>query len=134
MTTPAREQVLPVVQEVVADSLALDPEECLLDKRLIDDLGADSLDFIDMIFLLEKKFSVKIREGELDFLSRLDASSAQGMQGGPLSPEEVEQLTPWLPALKDVPDKTTVTPGQLFGLITVETLCVLVESKLTAGN
>ena len=78
--TPDRETILPKIQAIVADSLALDEDEVLLESRLIPDLGADSLDFIDMIFMLEKTFSVKIREGEFNFLSRLDVSSAETLR------------------------------------------------------
>ena len=39
---------------------------------------------------------------------------------------------PWLPALASVEDKAKVTPGHLFGLISVETLCIMVEQKLQA--
>ena len=128
--TTVRETVLPKIQAIVADSLALDEDEVLLESRLIPDLGADSLDFIDMIFMLEKTFNVKIREGEFNFLSRLDVSSAETLREGFLEPEQVEELVPWLPALASVEDKAKVTPGHLFGLISVETLCIMVERKL----
>ena len=65
------------IQACVADSLALDLDEVTLTSRLSPDLGADSLDLVDMIFMLEKAFGVKIREGELSFLSKLDISSQE---------------------------------------------------------
>lgn len=118
------------IRGLVADSLAQDAADVSLDSRLVTDLGADSLDFIDLIFALEKKFNVKIRQGELDFLSRLDVSNPQTMREGFLAREAVEGLLPWLPALGRVPDLSKVTPAQLFSFITVETLCILVERKL----
>jgi acyl carrier protein len=119
------------VRALVADSLAQDQADVTLESRLITDLGADSLDFIDMIFALEKRFSVKIRQGELDFLSKLDVSNPKVMREGFLAREAVEGLLPWLPALKTVPDLSKVTPAQVFSFITVETLCIMVEAKLT---
>jgi acyl carrier protein len=121
------------IRACVADSLALDPSDIELGSRLIGDLGADSLDFIDLIFVLEKRYGVKIREGELNFLQKLDVSNPAAIKDGVLTREQVEKLLPWLPALRAVPDQTKVTPGQLFSLITVETLCILVESKLPGG-
>ena len=118
------------VRALVADSLAQDQADVTLESRLITDLGADSLDFIDMIFALEKRFSVKIRQGELDFLSKLDVSNPKVMREGFLAREAVEGLLPWLPALKTVPDLSKVTPAQVFSFITVETLCIMVEAKL----
>jgi acyl carrier protein len=119
------------VRALVADSLAQDPAEVTLESRLITDLGADSLDFIDMIFALEKRFSVKIRQGELDFLSKLDVSDPKVMRQGFLAREAVEGLLPWLPALRTVPDLSKVTPAQVFSFITVQTLCIMVEAKLS---
>lgn len=122
-------QTFPKIQAAVADSLALDLDEVRLESRLIPDLGADSLDFIDMIFTLEKAFDVKIREGELDFLSRLDVSSPEVMQEGFLTEGALAKLLPWLPALAEA-DRAKVTPGELFSMISVEALCLLVERKL----
>ena len=129
MTTTAH-PTFDAVRALVADSLAQDQDEVRLDSRLVTDLGADSLDFIDMIFALEKRFDVKIRQGELDFLGKLDVSNPKVMREGFLAREAVEGLMPWLPALKSVPDASKVTPAQVFSFITVETLCIMVEDKL----
>ena len=125
-----REKIREVMRGLVADSLALKVDEVRLESRLTDDLGADSLDFIDIIFLIEKKFGIKVRDGEFDFISRLDFSSPKVMKEGYLTPEAIERLKDRLPALNQVPDSTKVTPAKLFSLISVETLCLLVERKL----
>lgn len=120
------------MRALVADSLALKHEDVKAESRLTDDLGADSLDFIDIIFLIEKKFGIKVRDGEFDFLSRLDFSSPKVMKEGFLTAEAIEKLKERLPALEQLPDQTKVTPAKLFSLVSVETLCRLVEKKLTA--
>lgn len=127
-----REKIRDVMRALVADSLALKVDDVKVESRLTDDLGADSLDFIDIIFLIEKKFGVKVREGEFDFVSRLDFSSPKVMREGYLTAEAIEKLKERLPALNQVPDPTKVTPAKLFSLISVETLCLLVERKLNA--
>lgn len=124
----------PTIRAAIADSLALDADQIAPESRLTADLGADSLDFIDLIFTLEKRFGVKIREGELDFLSRLDVSSPEVMREGFLTRAALEGLLPWLPALGRQPDLDRITPNQLFSLITVETLCILVERKLAPSD
>lgn len=129
---PARDEVFPVVRSCVADSLAVRPDDVTLASRIIADLGANSLDFIDIVFMLEKKFGLKLRETEFDFLSRLDLSSPQVMREGFLTPATVDRLREWLPALGAVPDPRRVTPGHLFSLLTVETICLIVEKKLAA--
>ena len=123
-------EIFEVIRPLVADSLALKPGQIAPESRLIDDLGADSLDFIDIIFGLEKKFGIKMRDGELDFLSRLDFSSPQVMREGYVTAETLQQLKTWLPELDRIPDPSKITPARLFSFITMDTLCVLIERRL----
>jgi len=125
-----RDQIESTMRALVADSLALSREEVTLDRALFADLGADSLDFIDIVFSIERAFGIKVRDSELDFLSRLDFSSPAVMRDGYLTRETVDGLSEWLPRLREVPDPAAVTPRALFALVTIETLCVLVERKL----
>lgn len=118
------------VRSLVADSLAVPRDQVGADSRLVDDLGADSLDFIDILFSVEKAFGIKIRETELDFLSRLDFSSPEVMKDGHLTLATVDRLREWLPLLDAVPDRSKVTPRELFSMITVETLCILIARKV----
>jgi acyl carrier protein len=124
-----RDEIESTMRSLVADSLALGKDEVTRERRLFEDLGADSLDFIDIVFSIEKAFSIQVRDSELDFLSRLDFSSPEVMRDGHLTRETVDRLAEWLPRLREVPDRDAVTPRELFGLITVETLCLLVERK-----
>lgn len=122
--------VFPKVRALVADSLAIDESGVTLESRLIDDLGADSLDFVDLVFAIEKAFGVKLREADMNFLARLDFSSPSVMKDGFLTRETIEEIAPLLPALRDVPDRDRVTPGTLFSLLTVETLCLMIERRM----
>jgi acyl carrier protein len=124
------EAIEATVRAVVADSLAVPRDQVTAESRLVDDLGADSLDFIDILFSLEKAFAIKVRESELDFLARLDFSSPEVMKDGYLTAGTVERLREWLPLLDRVPDAARVTPRELFSMITVETLAILIGRKL----
>jgi acyl carrier protein len=108
----------------------MDESRVTADSRLIDDLGADSLDFVDLIFAIEKAFGVKLREADLNFLTRLDFSSPTVMKDGFLTRDTIEALAPLLPGLQHVADRNRVTPGELFSLLTVETLCLMIERRL----
>ena len=131
-----RDELVTTMQTLLADRLALKLSEITHRSRLVDDLGADSLDFVDIVFSLEKRFGIRVREEEFDFLSRLDFSSPAVMRDGFLTRETIEKLRSRLPALGDVPDPARVTPRALFSLITVDTLCDIVERKLSGrgGN
>jgi acyl carrier protein len=128
--TMNRSDVFPKLRSMIADSLAVDESQISVQSRLIDDLGADSLDFVDLVFAIEKEFGVRIREADFNFLARLDFSSPTVMKDGFLTPETIDALLPMLPALQDVPDRAHVTPGQLFSLLTVESLCLMIERQL----
>ena len=129
-----REDVFPKLRAMIADSLAVDEADVTLQSRLIDDLGADSLDFVDLVFAIEKAFGVKIREADLNFLARLDFSSPTVMKDGFLTAETLDALLPLMPALGNVPDRARVTPGELFSLLTVESLCLMVERHLDGSR
>jgi acyl carrier protein len=128
-----RDEIEATLRGLVADSLALRPEQVTAQSRLFDDLGADSLDFIDIVFSIEKAFSIKVRDSELDFLSRLDFSSPEVMRDGYFTRATVDALSEWLPRLREVPDPDRVSPREVFSLITLETLCVLVAKKVRTG-
>lgn len=120
------------VRRCVAESLALSLDEVLPTSRLTDDLGATSLDFIDIVFLVEKELGIRIRDTELSFLTRLDFSSPEVLQQGFLTAEIVTRLESFLPALALEPDRARVTPKRLFSLVTVETLALVVSRRLDA--
>ena len=128
-----RSELFERLRPMLADSLAVPEGEISLHSRLIDDLGADSLDFVDLVFAIERAFGIKMREAELNFLARLDFSSPTVMQDGVLTVATLDALAPMMPALQHVPDRHRVTPGQLFSLLTVESLCLMIERRLPAG-
>ena len=128
-----RGDVFSRLRTMIADSLAVDESDVMLESRLIDDLGADSLDFVDLVFAIEKTFGVRLREADLNFLGRLDFSSPTVMKDGFITSGTIEHLTPLLPALEQVADREHVTPGQLFSMLTVESLCLMIERRMAPG-
>ncbi len=58
------------VQHAIAEALGLDDDEVELDAKLIDDLGAESLDFLDIVFRLERAFDIKIPRGGVESQAR----------------------------------------------------------------
>jgi acyl carrier protein len=53
------------VQRVLAECLGVDEDDIMPAARLQDDLGAESIDFLDIVFRLERTFGIKIPRGEL---------------------------------------------------------------------
>ncbi|MGC4095250.1 MAG: phosphopantetheine-binding protein [Polyangiaceae bacterium] len=127
-------QVFLSVQAAIAESLAVSPEQIRLDSRMVDDLGADSLDLVDVIFCLERKFGINVRETEFNFLTRLDFSSPEVMREGYLARDVVERLAHWLPGVRACSEPDKITPRALFSMITVEAICSVVERRLAANT
>jgi acyl carrier protein len=125
-----RQTVFDEVRRCIVESLAVEPDLVTLESRLIDDLGADSLDFVDIVFMIDHALDIRVRESEFNFLTRLDFSSPEVMTGEFLTEAVIARLETWLPALARAPDKTKVTPRQLFSLITVESICIVAERRI----
>ncbi len=111
----------------VAERLALDESEVKLNSSLTKDLGADSLDFIDITFGLEEQFKIKLGDSGLDKLLKMDFGPER--IGSYLSDSEIASLEPWMPALKER-NEDKINVHKLFSYITVESLVLLVQSKI----
>ena len=62
---PTSEEILSKVQEALVDALGVDDDEVTPEATLVGDLGAESIDFLDIVFRLEKAFEIKIPREEL---------------------------------------------------------------------
>lgn len=124
------ENIASTVRRCVAESLAVPQTDVALDSRLVDDLGADSLDFVDIVFMLDRELDIRVRETEFNFLTRLDFSSPDVMRGAHLTEAVVTRLAEWLPAMRTVPDRSKVTPRELFSMITIESICIVCQRAL----
>jgi len=61
----SQDEILEKVREVLVDALGVDDEDVEMDAKLVQDLGAESIDFLDIQFQLEKVFGIKIEQREL---------------------------------------------------------------------
>ena len=88
-------ETLKKVRECVAVALGIEPEEVQAESSLVRDLGAESIDFIDIIFRLEKAFDIKIPSGELFPANLLREEGL--VQEGRLTQEGLEVLREKMP-------------------------------------
>ena len=61
----SRDDIFEKIQEVLDDALGVDEDEVTAEAILTSDLGAESIDFLDIVFRIEKTFDFKISQGEL---------------------------------------------------------------------
>lgn len=105
-----------------------------MESRLIEDLGADSLDFVDIIFSLERQFSIKLKSAEVDSLLRADFDGQRLVEKTFIRREDVERLIEWLPAMSQAPDLDRITPFDLFRYITTQSFVLLVERRILSAS
>jgi acyl carrier protein len=93
---PTRDEVFATVQETLVDALGVDEDEVTPTATLMGDLGAESIDFLDIVFRLEKNFGIKIPRGEL-FPENLSATDGGFVKDGVVTPEGVAELKKRMP-------------------------------------
>src|SRR5690349_18105914 len=91
-----RDEIFEKVQQTLVDALGVDDDEVTADATLSGDLGAESIDYLDIVFRLEKNFGIKIPRGEL-FPENLSASDGGFVKDGVVTPEGVAELKKRMP-------------------------------------
>lgn len=125
-----RDEIFTKVRDVLVDALAVDEEDVTPEASLTADLGAESIDFLDIVFKLEQAFGFKIAQGEL-FPEGVQ-QNPDFVQDGRVTPKGLAMLKERLPhadfsKLEQDPQITKV--AEIF---TVEALVRFVERKLAA--
>jgi len=125
--------VYPKIAEIIAAAITCEIERVKLEASLIDDLGAQSIDFLDIVFRLERAFKVKIPRGKLIEDARGSLSQAEFEQAGVVSPAGLERLKEFL---SEVPQARFVSPVKVADiprLFTTETFCKIVIRQQRAA-
>lgn len=118
------------IQDILTESLALEKEEVSSKSLLINDLGMDSIDFLDIIFSLERTFEVDLKNSELTSLTRRYMGKEDEIAEKYIAKKDIDQLMDWLPGLKDAEEPYQIEPQNLFAYITVEALVILMARKI----
>ena len=119
-------QVFPKVAATMADALGCDIEDIKLDVSLIEGLDAESIDFLDMVFRLERAFKIKIPRGKIIDNARGDLSEAAFEQKGVLTPVGLARLKAYLSEVPPERFREPMKVADIARLFTPETFCKLV--------
>ena len=116
------------VCDIVAEALGRDPKEVQPGSILMADLGAESLDFLDIVFKLERTFGIQITRGEMEKAARGDMSEEDFAPKGIVSDRGLARLRELMPeaAARIQPG---LRPMQILGLFSVQTFANLVKAK-----
>ncbi len=123
-----RDEIFSRVKTVLIEALSVDDEEVTPEAVIRDDLGAESIDFLDIQFRLEKEFGIKIPKGEM--MPEDLASAAEFVQGGKLTQAGIDELKRRMPHadFKDLHAGSELE--EMSKLFTVNAVVNYVERKL----
>jgi acyl carrier protein len=126
-----KEQVFERVREVLVDALGVDEEEVTGSATLMGDLGAESIDFLDIVFRLEKAFGIKVPREELFPVETL-MNNPQFVSNGKFTAKGLAELKDKMPhtdlsAFQNNPDINKL--GDLF---TVDSIVNYITNKLNS--
>ena len=121
-------EVFEKVKETLVDALGVDDDEVTPEATLTGDLGAESIDFLDIVFRLEKTFNIKIPRGDL-FPENI-LTSAEYVKDGKMTEAGLEKLREKLPHADLSQFEKDPKVGQLADLFTVGMIVNYVTSKV----
>ena len=122
------DEVFAKIKEVLTQALAVDDAEVTLEARLSEDLGAESIDYLDITFQLEKTFSIKIPKGEL--LPDDLFTNPTFVQNGRVTPAGLTELKTRLPFANLTAFEADPDINKFRDIFTVETLVKYVLTKV----
>jgi len=130
--TMTQEDVFSKVREVLVDALGVDDEEVTPEAKLTDDLGAESIDFLDIAFRLEKAFDIKVEQGEM--LPENVLNDPKYVVDGKVTDEGMAELRERMPHA----DLSEFEAGgrkveDFPGVFTVDAVVKFVQAKLSAA-
>ena len=125
----SRNEIFEEVKEVLIDALGLDDDEVTEEATLMGDLGAESIDFLDIVFRLEKSFEIKIPREEL-FPAETLMSNPEFVSGGKLTEKGLAELKEKMPHT-DISDfESDPDVNKMADLFTVSSVVNFIDIKL----
>lgn len=125
-----RDEIFEKVKETLIDALSVEDDEVTPEATLKDDLGAESIDFLDIVFRLEKTFNIKIPQEELiprDILSNRDYVEDKKLNAAGLAALKSAMPHADLSNFETDPDIDKITD-----VFTVDAIVRFVEGKLAS--
>lgn len=115
------------VRTAIAEALGLDPDEVEFSSRLIGDLGAESLDFLDIAFRLERAFDIRVPRGGIEAASKEGLGEGESYEvNGVLTERALEQLARHMPEVPRAEFKPGLKVSEVASLFRVGTFYNLV--------
>ncbi len=128
----SRDEIFGQVQEVLVDALGVDDDEVTSGATLMGDLGAESIDFLDIVFRLEKAFGIKIPREEL-FPAESLMNNPELVNNGKFTETGLAELREKIPHTNLTAFENDPDINKLGDLFTVGAIVNYIDSKLNAA-
>ena len=128
----SRDEIFQEVQGVLVDALGVNDDEVAGGATLMGDLGAESIDFLDIVFRLEKAFGIKIAREELFPLEGL-MTNPDYVNNGKLTEAGLAEIRDKMPHTNLAGFEEDPDINKLADLFTVDSVVNYIDSKLVAS-
>lgn len=128
-----REDIYTKVSATLVEALNVDDDDIKPEATLQNDLGAESIDFLDIVFRLEREFGITIPRGEL-FPESIFQGDPEFVQNGQVTNRGLEELRTRLPFADLAEFERNPAVGNLSELFTVDLITRYIETKLDPNN
>ena len=125
---PTSEEIFEKVRTALVDALAVDEEQVTPEATMVGDLGAESIDFLDIVFKLERAFNIEIPRSELfpdDILT-----NTEYVQDGKVTAVGIAELKKRMPYANLSKFEANPLVQNFGNLLTVNDLCKFIEGKV----
>jgi acyl carrier protein len=130
---PTQDEIYSKVSATLVEALNVDEEDIKPTSTLQGDLGAESIDFLDIVFRLEREFGIKIPRGEL-FPESIFQGDPELVQDGRVTQKGLEELRSKMPFADLSKFEENPEVGNLSNLFTVDLIARYIQGKLENSN
>lgn len=126
-----QDEIFEKVKDAFIEALGVDDDEVTPEAKIFDDLGAESLDLLEIVFLLERAFDIKIPRAGIQERSQEGIDPSEYEVEGVLTDQALEKLRELMPEVGPDELKPGLTPNDIPRLFRVQTFVNLVNQMLT---
>jgi acyl carrier protein len=130
---PSQDEIYTKVSATLVEALNVDEEEIRPTSTLQGDLGAESIDFLDIVFRLEREFGIKIPRGEL-FPESIFQGDPEFVQDGKVTEKGLAELRARMPFADLQKFEANPAVSTISDLFTVEMITRYIQGKLGQPN
>ncbi|MGF1578119.1 MAG: acyl carrier protein [Gemmataceae bacterium] len=126
-------EIFDKVSATLVEALNVEEDEVTLKATLQGDLGAESIDFLDIVFRLEREFGIKIPRGEL-FPESIFQGDPDFVQDGKVTDKGISELRARMPFADLSEFEQDPQVNHISDLFTVEMITRYIEGKVNVGS